>query len=67
MHQAYWIGAVLSHVIDSNQPPTALASRTTTNSECNYAQVEEALALFSQWKFNIYLYNCEFTLITDHS
>ena len=66
---AYGIGAVISHVFpDGKKRPVAYASRTFSESERNYSQIEkEALSLvFGIQKFHSYLYGRKFTLVTDH-
>ena len=66
---AYGVGAVLSHVFpNGDERPVAYASKTLTQSERGYAQLEkEALSLvYGVKKFHLFLYGRRFTLITDH-
>ena len=62
----YGVGAVLSQVCDGDEKPVAYASRTLTNAEQNYSQLEKGLALiFGVKKFHV-LFGRKFTLCTDH-
>ena len=66
---AVGLGAVLSHVFPNGvERPIAYASRTLSNPEKNYSQIEkEGLALvWGVRKFHKYLYGRHFTLVTDH-
>ncbi|XP_049271651.1 uncharacterized protein K02A2.6-like [Rhipicephalus sanguineus] len=64
----YGVGAVLFHTIGNAHRPIGFRSRTLTQAERNYSQLErEALALvFGVTKFRDYLLGREFTLVTDH-
>ena len=65
---SYGIGAVLSHRIDGVDRPVYFVSRTLTEVERRYSQIErEALALvFAVKRFHFYLWGQKFKLITDH-
>ena len=65
----YGVGAVLSQIDEQGvERPVAYASRTLSQAEQNYSQLEkEALALiFGTKRFHNYLYGRSFTLYTDH-
>ena len=66
---AYRIGAVISHRLpNGSECPVVFASRTLSDSEKNYSQVEkEALSvIFGIRNFHQYLYGRNFTLVMDH-
>ena len=62
------IGAVLSHRRDGTDKPIGFVSRTLTDTEKKYSQLEkEGLAcVFGVTHFHTYIYGRSFTLITDH-
>ncbi|UYV65035.1 K02A2.6-like [Cordylochernes scorpioides] len=64
----FGVGAVLSHVEEGMERSIAFASRTMSQTERRYAQIDkEALAIiFGISKFYKYLYGRDFKIITDH-
>lgn len=62
------VGAYLIHVVYGEEKPVAYVSRTLSSAEVNYAHIErEVLAIiFGVKRFNQYLYEREFILVTDH-
>lgn len=62
------VGAILSRIIDGEEPPIAFACKTLCVSEKNYSQFHsEALALvFGVRKFHKYIYGRKCILQTDH-
>ena len=62
------VGAVFSHVIDCEEVPIVVGSRTLSSSEMKYPQIEkEALSIiFGVKKFHKYLYGRKFQLLPDH-
>ena len=65
----YGIGAVLAHIdSEGKERPIGFVSRTLTQAECNYAQMErEGLAcIFGLKKFHAYLYGRSFKIYTDN-
>ncbi|KAB0799268.1 hypothetical protein PPYR_07148 [Photinus pyralis] len=62
------IAGVLSNIIEGGERPVAFVSRSLTQAEQNYSQLDrEALAIvFTVNKFYNYVYGQQFTLITDN-
>lgn len=62
------VAAILSHNVEGNERPIAYASRSLTQAEMNYSQLDrEALAiLFGVSHFYYYLFGKHFYLITDN-
>ncbi|XP_061385257.1 uncharacterized protein K02A2.6-like [Danaus plexippus] len=62
------VGAVLAHETTAGERPVAYASRSLTDAERHYSQIDkEALAIvFAIRKFHQYLYGRKFVLRTDH-
>ncbi|XP_063894989.1 uncharacterized protein K02A2.6-like [Helicoverpa armigera] len=62
------LGAVISHTSARGERPVAYASRSLTQAERGYSQIDrEALAIiFGIRKFHQYLYGRKFILRTDH-
>lgn len=62
------IAGILSHIIDNQERPIVFASRSLTQAEQNYSQLDrEALAIvFAVSHFFQYVYGRSFKLITDN-
>ena len=62
------VGACLMHLSNGQERPVAYASRTLSQAEAKYAQIERvALAIiFTVRKFHQYLYGREFILVMNH-
>ena len=64
----YGLGAVLFHVVNGVERPIAFASRTLTDTERRYGQIERegAALIFGVKHFEKYLYGRQVKLYTDH-
>ena len=65
---SYGLGAVLMHKCGTSWKPIAFASRSMTETERRYAQIEKE-ALASTWaceKFSTYILGTKFLIETDH-
>lgn len=62
------VAAILSHSVNNQERPIAYVSRSLTESEMNYSQLDrEALAIiFAVSRFYNYLYGRHFYLVTDN-
>lgn len=65
---SYGVGVVLSQVDKGREAPIAYASKTLTETQQKYSQIErEALSIiYGVTKFRQFLYGRRFTLVTDH-
>ena len=66
---AHGIGAVLSHrFTDGSEKPIGLVSRTLTDTEKKYSQVEKErlTCVFEVSRFHAYLFGRKFTLVMDN-
>ncbi|MEL6931000.1 MAG: RNase H-like domain-containing protein, partial [Cyanobacteria bacterium J06600_6] len=65
---SYGVGAVLSHTIDGLERPIYCASRTLSQAEKNYSQIEkESLSVvFGVKRFHQFLYGRKFEIHNDH-
>ena len=64
----YGVGAVLFYVIECRERPIAYASRTLSDAEKRYGQIERegTAILFKVKHFEKYLFGRRFKLYTDH-